>query len=76
MFHVNCSPFFFEQETQAECGGKKLPASRGERRQNDEFLTFIFFNTDLIFLLCSSHSSNVQGFVDKWYKSFQESPLN
>jgi hypothetical protein len=70
MFHVNSS-LFLEQETKAKCGDKKLPASRSERRQNGEFVNFFFF-----FFLCSSHSSNVQGFVDKRYKSFQESPLN
>ena len=30
--------FFLEQETKAECGDKKLSASRGERRQNGEFV--------------------------------------
>jgi hypothetical protein len=43
MFQVNSSLFFLsflEQETKAECGDKKLPASRGERRQNGEFVNF------------------------------------
>lgn len=75
ILHLFFFLFCLEQETKTECGGEKLPESRGERKENGEFVNFYFlFNTD--FFLCSSHSSNVQGFVDKRYKSFQESSLN
>jgi len=55
MFLINSSPFFFffylEQETKAECGGEKLPESRGERRENGEFVNFYFlFNTDFFYV--------------------------
>jgi hypothetical protein len=57
--------FFLEQETQAECGGKKLPASRDERRLNGEFVNFVFFNTDFVtnfffFSLVITSSYNIE----------------